>query len=330
MKRFFILIFFCLLPAIAFASQDKPFKKGIAITPKNFPAHTSADLDDAFRLARELGQYAVFIYQWHDLNLDTVGLLVEKSRRAGLVPIIGLSPTTLDQGRKELDLPDSVRWAAGKKISFSNPVIRKKFISTAEKLAALKPEYLCLATEINFLALQRLDEYLHFASLYKEAYTAVKRLSPATKVFVSFQWEWARILDSNEMDRIKEHSKVISIFKPELDLIGLTTYPAPFHKNPADLPADYYSWIYNHIEKKDPVLLMEAGWPTSGSGNESEQEAFVKRLPGLLKDVNVAVLAWALLHDVNLGEFDANLNTVGLLTNKGSKKQAYEAFRNLK
>ncbi len=71
------------------------------------------------------------------------------------------------------------------------------------------------------------------------------------------------------------------------------------------------------------------GWPTSGSGDESEQEAFVKRLPGLLNGVNVTIVAWALLHDVSIGEFDANLNTAGLLTNKGKKKKAYEAFRNI-
>ncbi len=207
-RSFLVVICFWLLAVSAFASRDKPFEKGIAITPRNFPAHSAADLDDAFRLARDLGQYAVFIHQWHDLNLDTARLMVERSRRAGLIPIIGLSPTTLDQGRKELDLPDSVRKAAGKKISFSNPAIRKEFLSTAEKLAKLKPEYLCLATEINLLALQRLDEYMHFVSVYKEAYAAVKRISPATRVFVSFQWEWTRILDAKEMNRTKEHSKV--------------------------------------------------------------------------------------------------------------------------
>ncbi len=328
-RSILIVICFWLLAASAFASQDKPFEKGIAITPRNFPAHSAADVDDAFRLTRDLGHYAVFIYQWHDLNLDTARLMVEKSRRANLAPIIGLSPTTLDQGRKELDLPDTVRKAAGKKTSFSSPAIRKEFIRTAEKLAELKPDYLCLATEINLLALQRLDEYLHFASVYKEAYAAVKRISPATRVFVSFQWEWTRILDANEMNRIKEHSKVISIFKPELDLVALTTYPAPFHRDPADLPGDYYSWIYNHVEKTDTVMLMETGWPTSGNGDEIEQKTFVQRLPELLKDVNVNIVAWALLHDVSLGEFDANLNTVGLLTNKGKKKKAYEAFRNL-
>ena len=74
---------------------------------------------------------------------------------------------------------------------------------------------------------------------------------------------------------------------------------------------------------------MEVGWPTSGTGSEPEQEAFLRRLPELLKPVNVSVLAWALLHDVGLTEFDANLNTVGLFTKDGHKKPGVEAFKAL-
>jgi hypothetical protein len=132
------------------------------------------------------------------------------------------------------------------------------------------------------------------------------------------------------MHKIKEHSKVIDIFRPELDVVGLTTYPSPFHASPAKLPLDYYFWIYHHIKNTDEVLLMEVGWPTSGSGNEREQQAFIRRLPELLNRVNVSVVAWALLHDVGLAEFDANLNTVGLVTNNGQRKIGYEEFKALK
>ncbi len=307
-----------------------PPAPGIAVTPKRFPNHTPADVDEAFRMAKELADYAVFIYQWHELDAGTARLMMEKSRAAGLVPIIGLSPTTLDKGRKELDLPPDVLRKAGRDVSFGNPVIRKAFKQAAADLARLKPPYLCLATEINFLALQRLDEYLRFASLYKEAYREVKRISPGIRVFVSFQWEWVRIVDAKEPDKVKEHGKVFDIFRPELDLVGFTTYPSPFHGSPAGLPADYYSWMYNHIRKSDEVLLMEVGWPTSGTGTGQEQAEFIHRLPGLLKEVNVTVVAWALLHDVGLAEFDADLNTAGLVNSAGIKKPGYEAFKNLK
>ncbi len=331
--------FFDFISLIAFAfafslttnvlAESGKFSTGIAITPANFPTHTEQDLDEAFKLASELGKYSVFIFQWHELDLDVIRLMMSKSRDNGLVPILGISPTSLDQGRKELDIPDSVRQQAGSNISFSNPVIRNNYINDVKKLARLKPAYLCLATEINFLAIQRLDEYLHFASLYKDAYRKIKQISPHTKVFVSFQWEWVRIIDSREMDKIKEHSKVISIFKPELDLVGLTTYPSAFHNNPEQLPADYYSWIHHHIDHHDSVLIMEAGWPTAGSGTELEQKHYIQRLPELLGHVNTSILAWSLLHDVNLAEFDANLNTTGLLTGSGDRKPGFDAYQAL-
>lgn len=303
--------------------------RGVAVTPRHFPQHTAKDVDDAFRLAGEVGHHAVFIYQWGDLNADVVKAMVAKAQQAGLVPVLGLSPTTLDQGRKELDLPASVRSKAGRNVSFSNPVIRAAYIKAAEDLAQLRPPYLCLATEINLLAMQRLPEYLHFATLYKEAYRAVKRVSPKTQVFVTFQWEWMRIIDAKEPSRITEHSKVIDIFRPELDLVGFTTYPAPFHETPAALPPDYYTWMFRHVSPRDPVMLMEIGWPTSGSGSEAEQLAFLQRLPGLLKEVNLVGVEWALLHDVHIGAFDADLNTVGLRYQDGRRKPGYDTFRAL-
>ena len=302
----------------------------VAMTPRNFPDHTIADVKDALRLTKSLGDHTVFIYQWQHLDLKVAKLMINMSRETGLIPILGLSPTTLDQGRKELDLPEDVRRRAGDAISFANPVIRQAFKKTAVELARLKPAYLCLATEINFLAMQRLPEYLHFAGLYKEAYRQVKQVSPDTKVFVSFQWEWMRIVDAKEPLKIKEHSKVIDIFRPELDVVGLTTYPSPFHKSPADLVPDYYSWVYRHARKTDEILLMEVGWPTGGTGSESEQLAYIQRLPALLEQVDVSVVAWALLHDIELAEFDADLNTVGLITKRGHKKPGFEGFKALR
>jgi hypothetical protein len=316
------------LAAAAYAHGQAP--RGVALTPRNFPSHTMADVDGSFRLARELGRHAVFIYQWGELDREVVKTMVGKAARARLVAIVGLSPTTLDQGRKELDLPAALRTQAGGNLSFSNPVIRSSYIKAAASLAELKPPYLCLATEINLLGIQRLAEYLHFVSLYKEAYRAIKKISPATTVFVSFQWEWMRILDARAPDRIADHSKLIHVFRPDLDLVGLTTYPSPFHENPARLPPDYYTWIFRHIQPRDPVMIMEAGWPTSGTGSEAEQVAFIARLPGLLKGINLVGLEWALLHDVQVGSFDANLNTVGLRYRDGRPKAGYERFRTLR
>ena len=331
--RWISLVLACLFLACAAGNGRTGAQKsalGIAVTPVNFPDHTLADVKAAFQTARALGDHAVFIYQWQHLDLKVAEMMVNMSRKAGMSPILAMSPTSLDQGRKELDLPADLHRRAGDSVSFANPVVRQEFKKVAVALARLQPDYLCLATEINFLAMQRLPEYLHFAGLYKEAYREVKRVSPDTKVFVSFQWEWMRILDAEEPFKIAEHSKIIDIFRPALDVIGLTTYPSPFHETPADMVPDYYSWIYRHARKTDEILLMEVGWPTGGSGSDSEQMAYIRRLPAFLEQVDVSVVAWALLHDINLAEFDADLNTVGLMTNSGRKKPGYREFKLLR
>jgi hypothetical protein len=315
-------------PAQGQPAQSRP-AWGIAVTPASFPDFTIEDVDHAFTVAKEVGDYAVFIYQWGRLDPRVPRLMVEKSRRAGLRPIIGLSPTSLGEGRKELDLPAGVRHRAGPHISFSNPVIREAFKETATELARLQVPYLCLATEINFLAMQRLDEFIHFARLYHETHALVKRISPGTRVFVSFQWEWMRILDSRAPDRIANHRKIVDIFRPNLDVVGLTSYPAFFHDSPGDMVPDYFTWLAHHVRSTDEIVLMEVGWPTAGSGTELEQRQFVRNLPKLLDAVNVSVVAWALLHDVGLEEFDDNLNSVGLITSSGRPKPAFDEFRKL-
>jgi hypothetical protein len=304
----------CRPPAPEPGPNPPGLARGVAVTPKNFPRHAPEDVEAAFDLAASVARHAVFICQWSEFDPKVAELVVDQCRRRRLEPILSLSPTTLGAGRNELDLPEYARRKAGGDRSFANPAIRRAFVDAAETLARHKPRHLCLATEINFLS-QRIDEYVRFASLYKEAYRAAKRVSPETKVFVSFRWEFALLLDEREPGRIEEHSKLFEIFRPELDAVALTTYPAGRHAAPADLPADYYERIHCHARRHDELLFTEA-----------EQAAFLDRLPALLRPVRPTVVAWSLLHDVSHPALDEDLATTGLLTNDGRPKPALGRF----
>jgi hypothetical protein len=137
------------LSGVAAVQAEVP--RGVAVTPRNFPHHTAADVDQAFRLAREVGQHAVFIYQWGELNLDIVKAMFAKANQAGLVPVLGLSPTTLDQERKELDLPASVRLQAGANLflfpiaAFARPTSRRRVIlrSSNRRISVSQPRSIC-------------------------------------------------------------------------------------------------------------------------------------------------------------------------------------------
>jgi hypothetical protein len=82
-----------------------------------------------------------------------------------------------------------------------------------------------------------------------------------------------RIMDARNPEKIMEHSKLIDIFRPELDLVAFTSYPADHFSSPDDIPSDYYARIYDHVGHGDEVMFMEIGWPTTGKGTESERSS---------------------------------------------------------
>jgi len=123
---------------------------------------------------------------------------------------------------------------------------------------------------------------------------------------------------------------MIDIFRPELDLVAFTSYPATVFNSPAAIPKDYYEHIYDHIKHSDPVVFMEIGWPTTGKGNEASQSEFIRQLPSLMANVKPQVLAWSLLHDVQGSPLGTDLSATGLLGNSGQAKGGLGAFKELK
>jgi hypothetical protein len=314
-----------------FLNAAGPFPgTGVALTPRNFPKHSPADVKEMFEKGKPLGRYSVAIYQWSQPDLLSVAeQIMTTSQAAGYIPILALSPTTLDSMRGKLDVPSDVRRAAGSNLSFLNPKVHMPYIATAAALAKLKPPYLCLATEINLLAFSGIDEYIRFASVYKKLYAELKKISPSTKIFVSFQWDFFHIMAEREPNRIKEHSKLIEIFRPELDVVAFTSYPSDHFGTPSDIPANYYERISNHVKKGEEIHFMEIGWPTTGSGTEAEQVEFINRLPQLMAKVQPKVLAWSLLHDVDTSSLGGDLASTGLLTKDGRAKPGFQAFRTI-
>jgi len=304
---------------------------GIAPTPRNFPRHKPQDVRDMIDKTAELASVAVCIYQWGDDNYpQVVPQMVRLCREAKLVPVIALSPTTLDKQRGDLDIPKRLRQAASARPTFDNKILSNAFVTAAEQLARSKPDYLCLATEINLLAIQHTQEFLTFVRVYKRAYRAVKQISNQTKVFVSFQYDFIRILDNKEPDKIKEHANVINVFRPQLDLIAITSYPCEFYESPEAVPGNYYTYLKNYIQASDKIMIMEIGWPSSGCGTAQEQLRFVQRLPVLLAELNPVITAWSLLHDVRLSAFGDDLATTGLLTTTSKPKPAWRVFAGLR
>lgn len=314
--------------AAAGASAGAIQATGVALTPAHFPRHNDADIRRMFELGKQVGPYAIFIYQWS--QPDFVGVarkVTDVSRAMGLTPVVGLSPTKLSGMRGEYDLPKSIDRI--RRPSFGDKPVYESFLRDAVELAKLKPPYLCLATEINLLAFKDIKEYIYFAHVYKVAYGLVKKESPDTKVFVSFQWDFLYDMYKKEPNKLDEQKKLIDIFRPELDVLAFTSYPGDRFDAPSGIPADYYSMISRYLKPGDPVMFMEIGWPTTGKGTPEEQADFVRRLPQLVGPLHPMLVAWSLLHDVGGGPLGGDLSSTGLFQSNGTEKPAFAAFRNL-
>ena len=301
---------------------------GVALTPRTFPATNADDTTDMFRLGGAVGDVAAFIYPWSQPNLLTAAAtMVSLSQQHHLAPMLGLGVTTLGNDRKDLDVPPRVRAAAGPNPSFAQAVVRNAFFQDVASLAALKPPYLCLATEINFLGIANPAEYAAFTAAYKVAYALVKQISPETNVFVSFQWDVQVYLDVVDPNSLAGHTALIDAFRPQLDAIVLTSYPSGMYATPADMPTSYYQHVYAHVRTDEPVMFMEMGWPTEGSGTEADQVAFIQRLPDMLSGIRPLAVVWALLHDISV--LPGDQFRTGLRASDGRPKLGYEAFSQL-
>jgi hypothetical protein len=192
--------------------------------------------------------------------------------------------------------------------------VTEAFTRTVLEMAELKPPYLAIATDVNLLAQSDPGEFAAFAAVYRQLYPRIKKVSPDTRVFVTFQWEAAQ-------DR-----KLIDAFRPDLDVLAFHSDPRRRfeREGPAGMPADYYARIADY--GREPVLL-ELGWPSEGRAGKADQVAFIRALPRLTAALKPAMLAWNFLHDVKvLLVFTLRL---GLLETDGAEKPAFAAFRDL-
>ncbi len=278
----------------------------------------------------------------HNLQ-SVIAARVARDRAAGLQVMLGMSPTVLTGLRTDIDLPPWVASACGltqNTASFQNACLRSEFIADATTYAAaLQPEYFHLATEINTLLLRKIanpadNEFVFFSQLYQSAVPAVKSVTPNVKLFVSFQYDLQKKV---EEDNPGSWDSVLTPFRGAgtslLDFVGYTTYPSssPFlgsdhYSGPWAMPADYYAAAGQHLQAPERVVFSEIGWPSRGSGTESEQKTFLDRLPELMSPAHPALATWALLHDVpsNSSLFlNLDLATVGLRNCDGSAKPGW-------
>jgi len=289
---------------------------GVALSPAHFPYFSDHDFNVFFDEAAQIGSHVTWIFQWGSLPpAASLPVVQSWAKQRGLKFQLWLSPTTLSNDRKDPDLPKSL---AGK--GFVDVEVRRAYVDEVLELAALKPDILGLATEINFLV-GNPSEFTSFVSLAHEAYAAVKRKYPEQTVTISFQWEVMRAHQQFDM---------LGQFADSVDVYSFTSYPDAFgDPSKAKVPDDYYSSVRTYLPTQR-IAISEIGWSSAPPASEAIQAAFFARLPDFTRGAKFEFVTLALLHDVSLFADDLErLNHVGLRTIDDAPKKSWDVILNL-
>lgn len=308
---------------------QRDFLVGIVPNPKSIPETTFDDIADAYEETGKIAEIAMVwtspsgIGQYDKLKQNKV---ITALRVYGLKPVVTLNFATIKQVPGEglkyvVDAPEGVN------ASLSDPEFRSLWIDEAKKIAQeFKPEYFSLGNEINDYFYFHPEDLEEYVSLFDEAKSAIRSVSPNTKVFVVFSYN--HMPDNNQFDLLTE-------FNGRVDMIGLTTYPWKHFDNPENIPEDYYTKLTQYIDK--PVAFTEIGWVSSPEkeSSEKEQAEFLIEFLERTKNIDVEMVNWLFLHETELSGDIASISepetgTISLKKADGTKKEIYNVWLDLK
>lgn len=279
-------------PGVNDVSTTRGQRLSIVPNPANDPNSTDEEIIRAFHQATVLSdQISLFWSFPAQAKLDERLQLLQVVHDEGLESFVQVGVQFFGEPIAPSDLPKT----------FGDPQVRSLFVDNVRRIAATRPQRLSLGTELNFLSWLTPGEFDLFATLYQEAYQAVKEISPETKVGVSFHYTLFRACEQlDALDRVGPH-----------DFVAFTIYPIwmldkGVIDNLGDLPAGWWKWMRDTYPD-DEIIISEVGMPNTINSTPETQAAFVRELPRILASVRPALVNWILLSNVSF--FDPDLLT---------------------
>lgn len=207
------------------------------------------------------------------------------------------------------------------------------FKDTAVKVATeFKPAYLGLGVEINRFYEKSPIGFEDFVKTYVETYDAIKKVSPSTKVFPIFQYEYMKGGGKKSGKTHAPHFEIMSLFNGKMDAVGLTVYPFLDYDSVAQLPKGYLNELREHTGL--PILITETGWPSKPvagiGGSEDAQKAYLSWLEAEANVQGVEVITWIFPHDSVVPMGEGLFDSLSLKNNNGTPKSAWEDWLSLK
>ena len=316
--------------------QPRPYLMGFSSQP---PGPGDEPYKATFRFIGQLGE-VVLIQRappWTDflpgatISERTQGLTAlerEQARVNNLKLFLAIDATDpADRGQLN-GLPENLKGH-----DFSDADIRSAFIAYAQYLALnYKPAYMALGVEMDLFYGRRGDgPFRNYQSVYFEAYDAVKRSSPGTMVFPTFQYE-GMIGALRSGERAQVAWSLVNRFEPKIDALAVSSYPFLLYRTPEEIPANYYQALRGRLDR--PIIFASIGWPANAEGldqiqAEAAQANFLRRALTDADMLRAAVVIWYLARDptVNLGANFQPLSTVGLFAPDGRGRPGLQLWR---
>jgi hypothetical protein len=314
----------------------RSFMMGISTLPRELNATSYAD---AFRLAGETGEIVLIqrTPPWADFlpgadvsdeTAKTTAAEKDAISSRKLKLFFAIDPTDGSTGRDRLDgLPPSL---SGR--DFGDADVRASFISYAKYVALnYRPAYVALGVEMNLYYDKNKDDLENFRSLYLEAYTRVKEVSPDTQVTVTFQYEDLQGILPTE-DKHFADWQLLKLFEEHMDVAAISTYPSFSFNESGAIPDNYYSQLRAFTDR--PIVIAETGYSSAAgaqginNGTEAEQAAFVQRVLAEAQNLDMPFIIWfagwdpTYAKDTPFGVFQH----IGLLRDDNSEKPAWQAW----
>ncbi len=306
--------------------SKRTFYIGLVPTPRNSPNSSFEEIVAAYE---ETGRIAEICMIWvRDQGIGEYELLkknrvIEAARNYGLKVFVTLNFATIK--KVEGGLKYVIDAPQGIPANLSDPVFRSRWVEEARNIASeFKPEYFSLGNEINDFFYLNPDEFNSYLSLFEEAKTAIKSVSPHTKVLVVFSYN--HLVENGQWNMLEE-------FNDKVDLIGLTTYPWKQFNTPKDIPDDYYLRLRKYVSK--PIAFTEIGWVSDPPSSEKQQSEFLLRFLELTKGLDIEMVNWLFLHEIQIqgtvGMFtNPRTGTIALKKSDGTEKDIYWLWIDLK
>lgn len=292
------------------------------------PSTSAADAEAMYRSLAETGGALGVYTNWADRR-DTEGKVpavvpaaFAAAKQYSFGPLVIALGVAADAGGT--GMKSTIDWGSTQ---------RERFLATITQIARdHRPRFLAIGVETNRLWLTDRTAFDGFARGYADAYDAVKRVSPDTKVFTIFQLELMRGHATRMTGRDDEPQwDLLERFAGRLDLLGLTTYPFLQYQRPSDIPEDYYSDAARRL--RAPVAFTEIGWPSARptsavaayDASPDAQAEFVDRFFALTATTRPAIALWSFPFE--LGAPSSLFDSVAIRGADGAAKPALAAWQ---